>query len=663
MAYIKRARFAGLFSYSEESEIEFSDRMVIVGPNNSGKSNIIRILNLFVETFSKGRLLQDEEISSGGVNPFLEITLELSPKETEKIIQLLSFYPVSPNNNSQYYDYPNKEFLVKLFNKMSIKLSWKREIHQYGSTPYLQLEFEKIGLKVSGNTHVTYFAISNRFPSNPDITPSRNDVQLHEILSELSDKEDPKKAISRIFDPLPDQFLHIGTIQYNQSILKSDKEKLAFAQLYSYVGLDLTSTPLSLVGLLGKIFARCIQHTKGRISTYDILDLISHLNTFDNNDNFDAKLRDSATSYLMEHTDQLESDGSNLPQFLFHLKNSPDFKEAEKFRKIQEAFNQIYQSEELTIDVVLEYEKIMQNVVWDTKKPQKPKRPVVIVSDKKLGKRFPLDQVGAGLTEIIYLLSACYGIEDSIIMLDEPSVNLHPTMMKSLMRYIENPENNNQFLIITHSVDLLHYELFDGNAEIFYVRRTNQLSKIKSLKDELKLQFKNDRPRLKHQIQSSIFFAKCIILVEGDSDKNLLNGISQYLGSTKKELDVEGNDVVITSVDGKDNFRKYRDLLDAFEIPYVILADSDAKNLFDSSGTVTKEGITGSRDIIVIENKNLEQLMRDIDSKIYSQIEREIGNSKPTVAYLFAQEVLSKDPNALKPLTPLLLRSIEKSRM
>lgn len=662
MADIKQARFAGLFSYSEESEIEFSDRMVIVGPNNSGKSNIIRILNLFVETFSKGRLLRDEEISAGGVNPFLEITLELSKKETEKIIQLLSFYPLPPNNNSQYYDYPNKEFLVELFNKISIKLSWKREIHPYGSTPYLELEFEKIGLKISGNTHVTYLVISNTFPSNPDITPSRSDIKLHEILSELSDKEDPKEAIAKIFGSKPNEFLHIGTIQYNQSNLVSDKEKLAFAELYSYAGLDLSSTQLSLVGLLGKIFQRCIQYTKGRISMYDLLDLVSNLHSF-GNDDFDAKLRERATSYLMEHTDQLASDGNNLPQFLFHLKNSPNFKESEKFRRIQDAFNQIYQSEELTIDAVLEYEKIMQNVIWDTKKPQKPKRPVITISDKKLGKRFPLDQVGAGLAEIIYLLSACYGIENSIIMLDEPSVNLHPTMMKSLMKYIENPENNNQFLIITHSVDLLHYELFDGNAEIFYVRRTNQHSKIKSLKDELKLQFKTDRPRLKHQIQSSIFFAKCIILVEGDSDKNLLNGISQYLGYTKKELDVEGNDVIITSVDGKDNFRKYRDLLDAFEIPYVLLADSDAKNLFDSHGTVTKEGITGSKDIAVIENKNLEQLMRDIDSKTYSKIEKEIGNSKPTVAYLFAQDVLSKDPDALKSLTPLLLRAIEKSRM
>jgi predicted ATP-dependent endonuclease of OLD family len=110
------------------------------------------------------------------------------------------------------------------------------------------------------------------------------------------------------------------------------------------------------------------------------------------------------------------------------------------------------------------------------------------------------------------------------------------------------------------------------------------------LKGKVKEWFEENRSRFKHQIDSRIFFGRCIILTEGESDKNLL-GIAHYLESNDSSLDLEGNDIVITSIGGKYNFDKYIKLLQGFGILYVILADSDARSLFSSPGSLTKEAL------------------------------------------------------------------------
>jgi len=57
------------------------------------------------------------------------------------------------------------------------------------------------------------------------------------------------------------------------------------------------------------------------------------------------------------------------------------------------------------------------------------------------------------------------------------------------------------------------------------------------------------------------------------------------------------------------------------------LADSDAKTLFASSDTITKDTLLGQK-IFVMEDGTLEQLMKDISPETYSSVEKEFGSSK-----------------------------------
>lgn len=448
MVFIRSLRFAGLYSYSEEVEINLSSTTVLVGPNNSGKSSIIRILNLITDTFNTGKRLTESETSHIGDDPFLEVKLTLSPQETEKIIDFLSFFPSTQNRSSQFRDLKNREVLLKKLDTITIKLLWQREIHEYGSEPFVEINFEKIGLFGGSNFFGgSSLPVSNRIISRSSGYPIRNDVFLCDILGKLSGDENDKVVLAKL-SPQEGSYISLESVRYGADVIMDNKAKSIIQNLYSYMKIRTQSNQeISFRSLLGMIFKRSLCHASGRVSTCDILEIAADLRTFNTEDDFDRKLMAQASSLSLTHTDELLSDGSNLPQYLFHLMVSENFHDKEKFEEIRQAFNDILKADELSIDVALEYRSMESHVNFaGENKSLIPKRPTILITDKKLGKRLPLKQVGAGLAEIIYLLSASYGMKNSVILLDEPSVNLHPPMMKTLMRHIEKPKpvhNNN----------------------------------------------------------------------------------------------------------------------------------------------------------------------------------------------------------------------------
>lgn len=114
--------------------------------------------------------------------------------------------------------------------------------------------------------------------------------------------------------------------------------------------------------------------------------------------------------------------------------------------------------------------------------------------------------------------------------------------------------------------------LFDKEAEVLYIRKTsNSRSAVFSSDNDTWNWIKERKTQLKYQIDSRLFFGKCVICTEGETDRNLLLGAIQFLGSKDSNLDLDRKDVLIISVGSKDNFPKYKSLMDGFKIPYVLL--------------------------------------------------------------------------------------------
>jgi predicted ATP-dependent endonuclease of OLD family len=661
MAFIRNLRFGGLYSYPEEIEMELTNNTLLVGPNNSGKSNILRILNLFVDTFTKGKRLAKSETSHKGDDPFLEVKITLSPNEVDKLIDFMSFFPSTQNRSSQYRDLKNREILLKKLDNIVIKLLWQKEVHDYGSQPFMEMYFEKIGLWGGTNYFAGQIPLSNRIISRSGGYPNRTDAFLCDVLGSITNTDHDREVLASL-SPKDGAYIILEPVRYGQDVIMDNKGKSTIQNLYSFMKYQMdTNREISFHVFLGMILKRSLCYTSGRISACDIMETAHDLRNYDTQDNFDAKIMTQASMVSLMHNAELASDGSNLSQHLFHLMVSENYEDNEKFEKIRHAFNDILKADELSLDVALEYKPMDRNVNFAGADEKVPKRPMILITDNKLRKRLSLKDVGAGLAEIVYLLSASYGMKNSIVLLDEPSVNLHPPMMKSLMRYLGNDQNQNQFVIITHSAELVQYELFESNASIMYVHKSNQVSKIISLKNGTRTWFNENRSNLKHQIDSRIFFGRCIILTEGESDRNLL-GIARFLSSKDPSIDLESNDIIIVSIGGSYNFDKYRKLLDGFHIPYVVLADSDAKRLLPSSGLINKDGISGSENVFVIDEGNLEDFMRLMDLDVYTKTEKEYKGSKPTIAYEFAKKISEKNPDTLKPIKLFLKRAIELSK-
>lgn len=660
MVLLRTIKTSGLYSYGEKVDLTFSDHNVIVGPNNSGKSNLFRMIKLLVDTFTTNRYVQDWETFAKTEDIFLEVRLTLSRDEVEHIVDYLSYFNEGPNRWVQYRKFSNRNFLYDNLDLLRMKISWVPQVQGGGSAPIFEFEFERLGLRMyAEGFHGPVLASSSK-PHRGGYSVE-NEISFPEFLDSIASNTDAKEYVKTALSSLGDKVLVIQEVTPSLATDMSTEGKLTIKKLHQFMGWELGKNHyVTFIRVIGRILEHNIHFTTERRSFSKSPLEYARQMAEGEDEEFMKKIMALASTQSMRYEDHLEDDGSNLAQFLFSLKESQKFEERQRFSEIKQAFESVVRSEQLTFDVHLEYERRSTGPRFGDEQMD-PKTPTLVIIDMALGIQYPLDQVGSGIGEVLYLLTLSYGTKNSLVLLDEPSVNLHPPLMKSLMRLMEDERNKNQFVIITHSPELLHYELFDGKASIFYVKKTDHVSKVRSLDKELKQWFEENKSRFRHQIDTRIFFGKCVILTEGESERNLL-GLASYLSSVDADLDLVGHDVVVTSVGGKNNFAKNMKYLDSFGIQYVVLADSDARTLFESFGTLSKGSLIAKGPVFIIENGDFEQLMKDIDSDAYHTAERQFRGSKPTIAFEFAKSMAERNPKALDTIRAFLQAAIGKTQ-
>jgi hypothetical protein len=75
---------------------------------------------------------------------------------------------------------------------------------------------------------------------------------------------------------------------------------------------------------------------------------------------------------------------------------------------------------------------------------------LVHLSDKLL----PIASLGTGIQEVVIFAAAATAVENSILLIEEPEIHLHPRLQRSLLAYLKD-EPSNQYFITTHSAHLL----------------------------------------------------------------------------------------------------------------------------------------------------------------------------------------------------------------
>lgn len=217
------------------------------------------------------------------------------------------------------------------------------------------------------------------------------------------------------------------------------------------------------------------------------------------------------------------------------------------------------------------------------------------------------DMVGAGLqSAIVIAIFRTYEEikkEGAIFAIEEPEVYLHPQKQRYFSNILSRLGAQNQVFITTHSPTFVR--LYEPE-NICIIRRNNtngttaKLCKrddiISSEKQALKLENYFDNQR------NEMFFAKGIVLVEGATEKFVFPYAGRLL-----DIDIDRYGISVIECGGKGNLLTFAKVASAFEIPYVVVADDDIKDVSTITDPEKKKKLEKENDNHTKKNKALKE--------------------------------------------------------
>jgi putative ATP-dependent endonuclease of OLD family len=163
-----------------------------------------------------------------------------------------------------------------------------------------------------------------------------------------------------------------------------------------------------------------------------------------------------------------------------------------------------------------------------------------------------------------------------ILLIEEPELYIHPQLGKLFFDVMREFSKTDQVLYSTHSplfVDAYEYD------QVALVSKSSVSSgtKVKTC-DVTAFDGLTERKIFKGLTRlnpaiNELFFARCVLLVEGPEDVIAVTAALQKLGKIK--LRVEEIDWTIISCGGKESIPFFQRVLNAFDIQYAVLHDTD----------------------------------------------------------------------------------------
>jgi predicted ATP-dependent endonuclease of OLD family len=193
----------------------------------------------------------------------------------------------------------------------------------------------------------------------------------------------------------------------------------------------------------------------------------------------------------------------------------------------------------------------------------------------------PLHEKGTGIQSaiIISLFSLyCNNFHNnsSLLIAEEPELFLHPQARRVISAELDkflvsSAEQPRQLIISTHSTEYLK------NVEPYNIIRVYKDSKhncsiAKQLDQDTSRQITTELKRFLWSNNTELFFAEKVVLVEG-GEVYLIPSIVDKLRTAKQLLDYLN--ITVSRVNGKGSFLTYVKMLQCFDIEYVILGDLD----------------------------------------------------------------------------------------
>jgi hypothetical protein len=270
---------------------------------------------------------------------------------------------------------------------------------------------------------------------------------------------------------------------------------------------------------------------------------------------------------------------------------------------------------------------------------------------------------GAGIQGALVLSTLLPSSPGRITVLDEPAVNLEPAVQRRLISQVRGP---GQYLVITHSAALVPFDEPEDLHRIVRVAPGTVGSVIhrpnyrdQRLKDQLR-QLQLIQPA---EVRS-LLFATAVILCEGQTETGALPRWWQSPQASTLPGPATAS-VSFISADGHNGYGRYIRLLDAFAIPWAIIADGPAlrkgsklsdeirdqghwppaaepddeqdfdqwRRFWEHTGVFTLASQFGDDGA---KGGEFEALLEQVNPQLLAQAHKESGGSKPRIGTYFA---------------------------
>jgi len=166
-----------------------------------------------------------------------------------------------------------------------------------------------------------------------------------------------------------------------------------------------------------------------------------------------------------------------------------------------------------------------------------------------------------------------------LVCIEEPEIYQHPVRARHFARVLSlwAKKESSQVLFATHSPYFVLPEQFEALRRFHLVDGKTVASRatIASVTGRAGVEERNVVRAMEKQIPRTFsegFFADAVVFTEGDTDRVVLEALSERLGMS---LDAQG--ISVLSMDGKDNYLIPRSILEELGIRVYVTADADAK--------------------------------------------------------------------------------------
>lgn len=168
-----------------------------------------------------------------------------------------------------------------------------------------------------------------------------------------------------------------------------------------------------------------------------------------------------------------------------------------------------------------------------------------------------------------------------LLLFEEPELYLHPRAQRQLMSALAQFAKDHQVLVTTHSPGFFQ----PGTKGFTRLYKTAKGVCARPV-DLIDMSLRDAYQIIRHENNEAAFFAKLVVLVEGDSDTFVYPHLAKLFSDDWSDVE---RGVMFVKIEGKGNITRYREFFKHFGVPVHVITDLDALSNGFKHLTATKE--------------------------------------------------------------------------